>query len=158
MALDFSQLLAKPTADIKRPPALPEGSYHGTIKNYKFEESRFGLSKDDPTKYGVVVFTFHCDSADQSIDPSMLADADGKALDLNRRPHTREMPISGGNEYITVEFLKSLGIPQTGTLGEMIQNPAVLGAGVTWDVTQRPDKNNAGVVYNDVKNVRPRAQ
>lgn len=158
MAIDFKSLLAKPASEIKRPPALPACTLHGTIKGYKYDESRFGITKEQPDeKYGVVIFTLLASEADPtSVDPALLNDSDGKPLDLNRRPHTREMPISGGNEYSTVAMLEALGISKEGrSLGEMI--PDSVGANVSWEVTQRADNKDPNIVYNDVRNVRPRA-
>ena len=37
--VDFSALLSKPADEIKRPPALPAGTYKGIIKTHKFDES-----------------------------------------------------------------------------------------------------------------------
>lgn len=77
MAVDFKTLLSKPLDEIKRPPALPAGTYHGIVQKYEFGES-------DKNKTPFVRFTFTIAMAGEDIDPSEL-----EGIDLGKRTSAR---------------------------------------------------------------------
>ena len=41
MAVDFAKLNSRPMGEIKRPPAAPASTYYGSIKGFKYADSRF---------------------------------------------------------------------------------------------------------------------
>lgn len=152
MALDFRALASKPLDDVKRPPAFPAGDAHGTIVNHKFDESRFA-DKETGEKHAVVNMQVRVNGyTDPGLDQEFQKlKADFPALANRTMP--REMPISGGNEYVTKSFLEGLGISTAGrTFADTI--PQTTGMNVTFEVTQRFDKNDPEKVYNDLRNLR----
>lgn len=151
MAVDFKALLSRPLDDIKRPPALPAGLYFGTVKKFEFVESRWD-NKETGEKDPEVKFTLGITHADASVDAALL-----EGIDLAKRQLTREMPIGGGNEWVTKTFLTSLGINTSGrTFAETI--PEAMNAAVMFEVTSRPNpKEPEGQPFNDVRSVRPAA-
>lgn len=152
MPVDFRSLLSKPLDDVKRPPALPAGTYYGTITGHKFAESRFA-DQETGEKHAVVHFTLSSIEASPDVDEGMLAAAVDGGKPLAQRVMTAELPLSGGNEWITKSFLESLDIPCAGRgFGETI--PETLNQRVMFSVTQRADKNNIEVQYNDVRSLR----
>lgn len=155
MALDFSKLLAKPLDEVKRPPALPAGTYYGQITKYEFKESRFA-DKETGEKPAVVEFTIKVDRADDSI-AELLRDEAGQTIDVSKRQASREMPLDGPNTYVTKSFIEGLGIPTQGrSFGDTI--PEVLHAQVMFEMTQRQGTGErADRVYNDIRNLRAAA-
>lgn len=148
MAVDFRKLLSKPLDDVKRPPALPAGTYYGTIAKHEFVESRFA-QQDTGEKIGQIKYHFKAVRPGEDIDQQLLAD-----IDLNKRAVSAELPLEGGNEWITKTFLENLGIATSGRgWGETC--PEALNHEVMFTVTQRMDKNNPEVMYNDVRSLRP---
>ena len=155
MALDFSKLLSKPLDDVKRPPALPAGTYFGQIKKYEFKESRFE-DRESGTKPAIVEFTIQMSRADDSI-AELLRGEDGQPLDVSKRQVSREMPLDGPNAYVTKSFIEGLGIATQGrTFGDTI--PETLHAEVMFEVTQRAGKGEqSDRIYNDIRNLRAAA-
>lgn len=155
MSLDFSKLLSKPLDDVKRPPALPAGTYFGQIAKYEFKESRFE-DRETGTKPAIVEFTIRMARADDSI-AELLKDDAGQTIDVSKRQVTREMPLDGPNTYVTKSFIEGLGITTAGrTFGDTI--PEVLHAEVMFEVTQRTGKGEqADRVFNDIRNLRAAA-
>lgn len=155
MALDFRALASKPLDDVKRPPTYPAGDAKGTIVNHKFDESRFA-DKETGEKHGVVNFQVRVDGY---VDPAVDADFQKMKQEfpqLANKTLPREMPISGGNEYVTKSFLEGLGISTAGrTFADTI--PQTTGMNVTFEVTQRFDKNDPEKVYNDIRSMRVQA-
>lgn len=147
-AVDFRKLLSKPVDDIKRPPALPAGTYYGTIAKHEFVESRFA-QQDTGEKIGQIKYHFKAVRPGEDIDQQLL-----EGIDLGKRALSAELPLEGGNEWITKTFLENLGIATTGRgWGEIC--PEALNHEVMFTVTQRMDKNNPEVMYNDVRSLRP---
>lgn len=152
MALDFRALASKPLDDVKRPPAYPQGEARGVIVNHKFDESRFA-DKETGEKHAVCNFQIRVDSYLDSALDQEFQKMKQEFPALANKTMPREMPISGGNEYITKSFLEGLGINTSGrTFADTI--PETTGMNVTFEVTQRFDKNDPEKVYNDVRNLR----
>ena len=153
MPVDFRQLLSKPLDDIKRPPALPAGTYFGTITKHSYGESRFA-DQETGDKHGVVTFQLSSIEAGEDVDQELLKTAlevEGKSL--AQKTLMGELPISGGKEWITKQFLEGLDIPTQGRgFGDTI--PETMNQRIMFTVTQRMDKNNPEVSYNDVRNLR----
>lgn len=153
MPVDFRTLLAKPLDDVKRPPALPAGTYFGTITKHAYGESRF-TDQETGEKHAIVTFTLTGIEAGEDVDQDQLklAEADGKPL--GARVMSAEMPLQGGNEWITKSFLDSLGIATAGRgWGDTI--PETTNQRVMFTITQRLGKGaTEGVVFNDVRNLR----
>lgn len=155
MAVNFKDLISKPLDSVKRPPALAAGTYFGAITKYEWAESRFE-NRETKEKDVVCKYTLRIDRPGDDIDPSMLV-SDGVAIDLTKRQLSREMPVSGGNEWVTKEFLKGLGIAVDGrTFAEAC--PEAVNAQVMFEITQRPNTKDAEAPpYNDVRALRAAA-
>jgi hypothetical protein len=152
MAIDFKSLLAKPLDDVKRPPAHPAGTAKGRIAAFKFDESRFA-DKETGLKHGVVNWQVIVDSYDDPEVQAQFESAKAEFPALGKRTLPREMPISGGNEFVTKSFIEGLGISTSGRgFGETI--PEAVGKEVVFEVTQRLDKNDDQKVYNDLRALR----
>lgn len=153
MAVDFKALLAKPLDEVKRPPAPPAGTYYGVIRAFKFQESRWE-NTDTGDKDAQVRYTINNIEAGEDIlaNPELL-----EGIDLSRRQFNCDMPLSGGNEWVTKSFLDSLGITTAGKgFGETC--PEALGHAVMFDVVHRLNKNDpAGPPFTDIRNMRKRA-
>lgn len=152
MAIDFRALAARSMDEAKRPPAFPAGDALGVIVNHKFDESRFA-DQETGEKHGVINFQIRVDSY---VDPDLEKEFQRIKQEfpqLAKKTITREMPFSGGNEYVTKSMMEGLGISTTGRpWSETV--PQTTGMAVAFEVTQRPDKRNAEVVYNDCRNLR----
>ena len=154
MAVDFSKLNSKPMGEIKRPPTAPASSYYGVVKAYKFDESRFD-NKDTGHKDGVLRLSISpIECADPQVEmpegftlKGKLYDYDYAVLDSNQN----SMP----GQYYAKMLMESLGIA---TEGKAFTECAaeLVGAQVMFDLTQRADKNNPEVFYNDVRKLRAR--
>lgn len=141
--VDFRQLLSKPLDDVKKPPALPAGSYRGAIT--KFE---YGQSKEKKTPYVRFFFLLQAPGAD--ISPDQL---DG--IDLAKRSPRKDFYITPDAEWRLKEFLESCGVSTAGrTFGSSI--PDTLNLPVLIEMTQRnsPDGKE---IYNDVGDVKGQA-
>lgn len=149
MSVDFKALLSKPLDDVKRPPALPAGLYFGNITKFEFVESRWD-NKETGEKDPMVKFDLKITHADGSVDPSLLT-----GIDLTKRKLSREMPVGGGNEWVTKQLIESLGIATAGrTFAETI--PEAVNAAVMFEITSRPNpKDPDGPPFNDVRSLRP---
>ncbi len=148
MAIDFKTLLSKPLDDVKRPPSLPAGTYYGTIKKFEWVESRWE-NKETGEKDPQVKFTLSITRAGEDVAPERL-----EGIDLSKRQLSREMPIGGGNEWVTKQFLDNIGVVTAGrTFGETV--PEAVNAQVMFEVTERPNpKEPDGPSFNDVRTMR----
>lgn len=147
MPVDFKQLLSKPLDDVKRPPAFPPGTYYGTINAFKYAESRFA-DKETQEKNAVVNLTLAQVRPGEDVDQALMGD-----MDISKKQFFAELPLSGGYEWTTKALLDGLGINTAGRgFGETI--PELLNHEVMFTVTQRADKNDVSVMYNDVRSVR----
>jgi hypothetical protein len=137
---DFKSLLSKPVDDIKKPPALPAGTYSGRIDKYELKESR-----EKKTPYLQVDVKLSGPGAD--IDPSEL-----EGIDLNKKNLSRNFFLTEDAQYRLVALLHSCGIDTRGrSLGESI--PDLLQAEVIVSVTQRASEDGKDI-YNDVNDLK----
>jgi hypothetical protein len=152
MPVDFSKLNSKSMTDVKRPPSAPASTYYGSIKGFKFSDTRFA-NKDTNQPDGALVL---------EITPTECADPQvelppGYTLRGKMFFHETAIIDCNGNslpgQYYTKVLMETLGIPTEGrSFGECV--PDLVGAQVMFDLTARPDKNNPEVIYNDVRKLR----
>lgn len=151
-APDFRALLAKPLDDVKRPPPPPAGTYYGILGKFKYQASRW-VNEETGEADGQVRFAItNVEPGDDvRAQPELLEGAD-----LAKRQFGVDLPISGGNEYVTKTLLEALGISCTGRgWGEVI--PEAPGHAVMFEVQHRPNKNDpTAPPFPDVRNVRAR--
>lgn len=147
-APDFSQLLAKPTDEIKKPKPLPEGSYQGNIQKYEFREADTPNDKENPKK---PVLTLHVKltEAMSDVDEADLNDA-LQGENLSSKPAQRfDMWLTPDAQYRVVELCVSCGIPTEGrTLGEII--PELQNQMVTASVSKTQSKKDPEVFYSNI--------
>jgi hypothetical protein len=140
MAVDFRKLLKKPLDEVKRPPALPAGTYHGVVAKYEFGESR-----DKKTPF--IRFFFTITSADDSIDPGELA-----GIELAKKQQRRDFYLTDDALYRLKEFIASCGIETAGhTTDELLAD--TLQAPVLMEITQR-NSDDGETIYNDIAAVK----
>lgn len=152
MTVDFKSLLAKPLDDVKRPPAPPAGTYYGVITAFKFQESPW-TNNDTGDKDAQVRYTL------RNIEPGedILAQSELlEGIDLSKRQFNADLPLSGGNEWVTKLLLDSLEIPTSGRgFGETC--PEAVGKAVVFEVTHRLNKTDPSAPpFTDVRNMRAR--
>ncbi len=129
MTVDFSALLNKPLDDIKRPPALPAGTYYGRVNKFEFDKSS---EKKTPFLRLHLTIT----SAGDDVSPDDL-----KEIDLSKKQLRKDFYITPDAEYRIKEFLESCSIPTAGrSLGEAI--PDCMNASVMIEVLLRPNRND----------------
>lgn len=129
MATNFNHLLSKPADDVKRPPLLPAGTYHGRVSSHKFDES---ANKKTPyCRYQIDI-----QSAGADIEPSMM---DG--IDLSKRQLRKDFYLTDDALWRLKDFLVSCGIPSHGrSMAEMV--PDAINQPVILSVTQRKVENS----------------
>jgi hypothetical protein len=139
---DFRSLLQKPADEIKRPPVLPAGTYHGIVSKYEFLES-----KEKKTPF--VRFSLGLRSAGEDVDAEEI-----KEVDLSTRQLRRDYFITEDALYRLKEFLESLGIAMSGRpLAECI--PDALNQSVIIEVVQQLNpRDPTAPPFNDVKAIR----
>ncbi len=117
---DFRELLKQNTDEIKRPPAMPSGSWYGLVTNQEFGESK---EKKTPfTRYTVKVTAAGKD-IDQSED---LSDFIGREMQ-------KDFYITKDSLWRLSEFITSCKINATGRpLDETI--PEVIGKEVLFQI------------------------
>ena len=141
MSLDFSQLLSKPAADIKRPPNFPAGTYFGTVKTREFGESK---NKKTPQ----CALTLGGFEPGNDIDPAQMA-----GIDVTKRTMQKTFFLTPESEYRIVELCKSCGIATDGrTLGEIIED--LPGQRVIVEMLLKPNQNNAEEFHNEIGNIK----
>lgn len=151
--IDFNKLRGQDVGAAKRPPTPPGGSYFGIITAYKFADSRFA-NKDTGKPDGVLQL---------SIKPTEYMDGDVPAdIKLDTKLFSYETAIvdANGNTlpglFYTKKLAESLGITTSGRdIFEIA--PEMVSAQVQFDLTERHDKNDPEVIYNDVRKLRARA-
>mgnify|MGYP000110663499 CR=1 FL=1 len=137
--VDFSALLSKPADEIKRPPALPAGTYKGIIKTHKFDESS---EKKTPYVRFDVKFT-----------GEFLEDVDAndvEGIDIAKRTLSKDYYLTEDAIYRLKEMLESLGIPSAGrSIGEMI--PEAIEAEVLMEISAKPDRREPDTIRNNIE-------
>lgn len=142
MAVNFKELLSRPVESAERPPVKPAGTYHGVIKEYKFDESR-----DKKTPFVRFVFSSLTPGAD--IHPSQLVNPKtGDQIDLSKWAPYKDFYLTEDALYRLREFLQSLGIPIAGrqfdeTIPESKGMPVILSA-----VLNQSQKDNSEMYTN----------
>ena len=139
MAVDFKALLGQNLDEVKKPKAIPAGTWFGVVRKHEF-----ALSKEKQTPY--VRFTFGLTGPGEDIAPETL---DG--LEFSTKTLSRTFFITPDAQYRLKEFLESIGIPTSGrTFAETI--PEALNKSVMLEVTQRSSQDGSEI-YNDVGKV-----
>lgn len=144
---DFSTLLAKPVGEIKKPRALPAGTYYGLITSFAFDES---AKKKTP----YVRYSVRLTSPGEDIDQSLLVDVDGNAVDVTKKLLNADFYLTEDAQYRCVEFLEKLGIDFGGGvrgLGECI--PEAVNHSVMITVVQNPDEKDPERIYNNITEI-----
>ena len=137
---DFKSLLSRPVDDVKKPLALPVGTFYGMIKNYEL-----GESKQKKTPY--VRFNFTLTGPGEDIDA-----ADIEGIDLSKKALRTDFYITPDSEYRLKDFIESLGLPTAGrTFFELL--PDCISRDVVLDVTQRSNEDGSEM-FNDVAKVK----
>lgn len=146
MAVNFNALLSKPADEVKRPVAKPAGTYLGTVKEYKFEESR---QKKTPYCRFVVQNIMPGEDVDQA---ALQGTPESGPIDLSKwNPH-RDFYLTDDSLYRLKDFLESCKIDTKGrTFGEMV--PEVKGKSVMLTVTQRPSEDGTQL-FNDITDMK----
>lgn len=140
MSVNFNDLVSMNLDDIKVPPALPEGTFHGVITSFE-------LGDNNRNKTPYVRFSLKLQSAGDDIDSK-----DMEGIDLATRKLSTDFYLTPEAQWRLKEFMESLGI--TGmTLNEAF--PETIGQNVLIYVTQRfnPERPN-DPPRNNVKNVK----
>lgn len=140
MSVSFKDLLSTPLDLVKRPPALPQGTYEGVVKSFEFGESR-----EKKTPFVRVYFTLI--AAGEDVDPTLM-----EGVDLAKRAPRTDFYVTNDSMWRIKEFLASLGLDVEGrTLSEVI--PEMVGANVQMYITQRSSADGQEI-FNDVKTVK----
>lgn len=137
---NFRDLLAQPTDQFKKPPALPEGHYNGSVKAYEFGKS---------TKKGTaqIQFIYNITSAGEDVEEEDMA-----AIDLSNGKEMRQtFYITPNALWRLTDHLNALLGPDEGkSFDERI--PDTRGIDVLIRVSQRLSEDGEDT-YNDVKDV-----
>lgn len=153
MAIDFSRLQGKDLGAVKRPPTPPGGAYNGRITKYEFAESRFD-NRETNAKDGVLKLHVKPEEYLEGELPEGVTLAD-KVFSTEYSIVDAHGATLKGLYYVKT-FAETLGISTAGR-DIMAVAPEMIGCPVTFDLTERPDKNNPEVIYNDVRKLRARA-
>lgn len=139
MAVNFSNLLNKPTDNVARPVTLEDGTYFGTVQSHTFGESS---SKKTPfVEYTIVLTHAHEDTDVGDIPAEKIV---GKKM---RTPFY----LTDESMYRLVDFIGTLGVTTAGrTVGELI--PQATGQTVMLDVIKKPSADGESY-FNEVKKV-----
>ena len=141
MAVDFKSLLSKPLDEVKAPVPLPAGTYHGIIKEYKFDES-----KEKKTPF--IRFTIQLTGAGDDVEPEEVA-----TIDWSKKQLRKDFYLTEDALFRFKKFLESLGIDTVGKSFDSLI-PETQGANVLVEVTQRPNTQNPEEPpFNDVKSI-----
>lgn len=134
--VDFRTILAKPAAEVKKPKALPPGTYHGRISATDFGESR---QKKTPQ----VMFTLSGLMPGEDIDQSLL-----EGIDLSKKTLRSTYYFTEASEYRVVELAQSMGIITDGmSLAQVVAD--CMNQPVLITVTQR-NSDDGKDIFNDV--------
>lgn len=139
---NFNELLRKPVDDAKRPPALPAGTYFGTITKQEYDKTT-SEKKTPLCRYMVALESAH--------DSIPAEDLDG--IDLTKRTMRREYYLTSEADWRLAEFLKSCGIDTAGrSFAETI--PEAIGKRVQVEVTRELNKKKpTDPPYNNISDM-----
>jgi hypothetical protein len=141
-APNLSSLLNKPADEVKRPVALPDGTYYGIIKSHQFTESK---QKKTPG----VEYTVGLTHAHDDVD---LSDFNEEGGTLDEKQMRTTFWLSDGALFMLTDFITSCGVESAGrSLGELI--PQVHGQPVVLDVVRKPTESGEGF-FNQVRSVK----
>jgi hypothetical protein len=139
---NFNELLRKPVDEAKRPPALPGGTYFGTITKQEYDKAN-NDKKTPFCRYHVTL-----ESAHESIPAEDL-----EGTDLTKKTMRREFYLTPEADWRLAEFLKSCGIDTSGrSFAETI--PEALGKRVQVEVTRELNKKKpTDPPYNNISDM-----
>lgn len=129
MPVNFSSLMNKPVGEVKRPVALPQGTYYGVISGHELVES--GKKKTPGVQINGTLTHAH-------EDVDLNRSDDGQPLDPNGKRFPRSGTtfwISEDSEYRLVDFITSFGI-EPSNYGQML--PQLAGQSVMLDIIEKP--------------------
>lgn len=142
--VNLATLLNTSADDVKRPVALPDGTFYGVVKSHQFIESK---QKKTPG----VEYTVRLTHAHEDVDMSEYENTDD-AKPLNERDMRVNFWLSEGALFMLTDFIESTGVDTAGrTLNELI--PQAVGKPVVLDVTRRPTEQSDGF-YNNVRSCK----
>lgn len=150
MSVDFSRLGKIKMGDVPRPPVEPQGTYHGTIRSWKWAESRWKNKETGQTEAQVHFTVKPTEFGDNIEDEARVG------INLADKIHVLEVPAqSDAHIYYIQELLRSLGIPLDGTkdLHELL--PETINAQVSYDVVHKDGER--GTIVN-TRRLRARVQ
>lgn len=141
-APNLASLLNTRASDVKRPVALPDGTFYGIIKSHEFVQS--SQKKTPGIQYNIGLTLAH-----EDVDLSDFQEAGGVLTEKTMRT---TFWLSEGALFMFTDFLASLGIePGDRTLGELA--PLPVGQPVILDVVAKPNKAGDGF-YNEISKVK----
>lgn len=149
MAVNFQELLKKPVDSVKKPFVKPVGTYFGTIKEYKFDES-----SKQKTPYCRFTLTSVTPGPDVTIEQVGEHSAEDVMAGIQKWTPAVDYYLTDNAIYRLKELQESCGIDGTGRgFDETI--PELRGKAVQFEVTQRPGESQGGemVLYNDIGRV-----
>lgn len=151
-APDFSKL-SRPLDEIKRPPPPPAGTYYGVITAHKFGTSRWTNEETGEADLQVHWTIKSIEPGEDVLaQPELLAN-----IDFTKRQFGADMPLTGGNEWITKQFLQALGIDCAGGRSFVDAVPEAMGKPVMFEVNHRQNKQDpTQPPFVDIRNMRAR--
>lgn len=142
--VDYAALLSVDADEVKRPPALPPGTYDVVITRDGQGATlpyEFGETKNKNTPYCRVFVKVLGPTAD--VDPALAAEIKFP------KEIRRDFFLTPDAMFMLKEFLEACSIDMTGRkLNDCL--PEVAGKQLQAIVTSRPDPAS-GVVYNDIR-------
>lgn len=151
MAVDFSNLLKKPSGQGKRPPALPKATFPGKVK---------GFELGDKNKNNTPYVRIHCaltgwpDGIDEADRFQEGENGQRIPIDLSKRQLHRDIfykNVDGSDAtYRLDDFLKSCNLELGAPYEEIL--PQLAGADILIDVDQYVNQQS-GEVQNQVNRV-----
>ena len=139
---NLASLLNTRASDVKRPVALPDGTYYGIIKSHEFTQS--SQKKTPGIQYNIGLTHAH-----EDVDLSDFQEAGGVLTDKTMRT---TFWLSDGALFMFTDFVTSLGIEAGDrSLGELA--PLPVGQPVILDVVAKPNRAGDGF-YNEIAKVR----
>ena len=148
--LDISELLEMNFDDIKRPPALPGGFYHGTIQSYEFTRGRFASKIEEGEKERVVRFRISLQEPTEDLAPLVNGvDVAGKTFAWDVSLESTDKSAGG---WRLKNALKGIGLTVDGrtvstVLPEVTQLPVLV------KIRKKALSNDVSAEFNDVERV-----